>query len=492
MPPIKLINHVTRDLANGAQKLVKDVRATARAVVRDAGDALVQTRAAPKRRRRRNTSSAGVPNMSPPRAGRGAGTSRTRRNRGRSLAGGSAIDTRVVHREEFIGHLSGSSTLAIQTQNLNPLNTVLFPIGSAEALQYDMYRFTRLRLILRSTAGSISSTAAFGTMGIGMVYDADDPVFTTETELLNYDSGRSFKAWAIDTKGDLFVDIDVSAGPVQWRYVQHDGSVPLSDIGTYYAWASANPTTSGIAMQYIQYTVEYKKPRIPNSISAQVINTYFLTNSTAWAFAPLYTGSISVSNGPSFAYLPNADNLYFNTVGYYHVTVTGSSGADATGGTGGVAANGGCAFVVPTGYASALTQNLLTAPSNGVYSVGAGEFWVLVSSLPAYLAAGTYPFNPTTTSSDASTITISKYNYPPSLSAPRPLAATNDVAAIVRRELLAMRGKRELDEHGYITVTEPTHATSKFAAASSSSSSSSSSLPIVTPILRRTPLTVQP
>lgn len=395
------VTHAAKDATQGARKLINDGRQIAQKVIKDVtGTSLRQ--ASSRVRHRHARQDTGVPAPS-----------------------GRKHDSVIRDRQEFIGHLNGSTTLSIQTLDLNPLNSTLFPIGASEAATWEMYRFTKLQLVLVSTAGSVSSTAALGTMGVGMTYDPNDPLLTTEAQMLSYDGGKSFKAWPIDARGkredgELVVDIDINAGPFVWRYINHDSSAPLSSAGTYYCWASANPTTNGIALQYIRYTIEFKKSRTPASLSTSLSSTQCIDVTVASGtsvFSMFPTGSTDTnysSTGPSYVTLAksdSADSLNFTQIGFYHVVWNNQSDhSTVAGNVDAVTVGGAASLLVPTGADNYLTNNVLAVGSTsepGPAQVS-GCVWVIVPALPAGISA---PVMASLSDGDCNgTITITKYS----------------------------------------------------------------------------------
>jgi hypothetical protein len=93
----------------------------------------------------------------------------------------------ITHRE-MVNDVVGSIAFASSYYDVHPLNPVLFPWLSIEALGYEQYEFLGLLACYNSTSGdAVSSTNnALGTVIISTEYDVSRPPFSTKAEMESY------------------------------------------------------------------------------------------------------------------------------------------------------------------------------------------------------------------------------------------------------------------------------------------------------------------
>lgn len=98
-----------------------------------------------------------------------------------------------VSREKCADLVSGGSAYQLlNSQYLNPGNTVLFPRFSGIAKNYEMYRVNHLKFFFRTEAYMASgSVVSAGLIGMATSFDPDAAYFTTMSELENYENSIS-------------------------------------------------------------------------------------------------------------------------------------------------------------------------------------------------------------------------------------------------------------------------------------------------------------
>lgn len=90
--------------------------------------------------------------------------------------------TTVVRGREYVNSVRSTTSFYNQTYLLNPGNKDLFPWLSTQALGYQKYRFRKLNVEYVSTSGSISTTAALGSVVLATQYDVWDNAFMSKRD----------------------------------------------------------------------------------------------------------------------------------------------------------------------------------------------------------------------------------------------------------------------------------------------------------------------
>lgn len=169
-------------------------------------------------------------------------------------------DVRVRHRE-FIADIPGSVAFAVNTFNVNPGLSSIFPWLSLQAPQYESYRIERLHFEFQT----MSSTATPGTVMAAIDYDPGDTAPTTKTQLAAYRHFVRSAPWKDFTHTSLREDLNkrssyfVRTGPVTANQ-----DVKLYDIGNLYIATVGQADTSVVGELYVEYDIKLMTPQLGN------------------------------------------------------------------------------------------------------------------------------------------------------------------------------------------------------------------------------------
>lgn len=168
---------------------------------------------------------------------------------------------------------SGSSPLDIQTFNIQPGNTTLFPWLSQMSNLYQEYRITALILEFRTMSTDYSTNTTLGSVFMGVNYNSNSIPPTTKQQVEMLEGGVSAKP----SQTFLFpIECEKSVNGNVHKYVVYDGAYPsnsfdinLYDWGKLYIGSSGipNPATgpAPLGEVWISYEVMFFKPEVITS-----------------------------------------------------------------------------------------------------------------------------------------------------------------------------------------------------------------------------------
>lgn len=185
----------------------------------------------------------------------------------------------VKYRSEYIVDITGvTGGYTLQTTlAINPGLSGSFPWLSRIANNYDMYRFTRLRLCY------VAKTTSANTGEVNIVFDPDPteapPI--SDAEALQYDTKISTVPWA----AGVYVDVprsDLNRIP---KFLVRDGvvssDVTTYDVGVVYIICSGNLAAVRIGQLWMEYEIEFYAPQIKGTgAMPPKMNSQFILNST--------------------------------------------------------------------------------------------------------------------------------------------------------------------------------------------------------------------
>jgi len=257
----------------------------------------------------------------------------------------------IIKKREFIQTVNGTSNFqVVVTQPISCLNTLLFPWGSSILPQYEEYRLKRATFQYISTSGSISSTAALGSVVMGIVYDPNDNQILDRSTLLNY---NGFKSACADK--NFSVSVDTSHNPLPIRYVSHNTTaVEFNDYAIFYLATDTNPGTSQLGQLWVDYEIEMYVPRPAFANTQQIFQANLVGDGTGDSLGKqLSRQAPNPQAGPAYCYFSGTTNgvLYFASPGFYKINVN----CTAAVGTNGwaytpipAALSGGATYIQPT------------------------------------------------------------------------------------------------------------------------------------------------
>lgn len=226
----------------------------------------------------------------------------------------------IIRKREFIQTVNGTSNFQVVViQPISCLNTLLFPWGSSLLPQYEEYRLRRATFQYVSTSGSVSTTAALGSVVMGIVYDPNDFQILDRSTLLNY---NGFKSVCADQS--FSVSVDTRHNPLPIRYVSHNTTaVEFNDYAIFYLATDTNPGVSQLGQLWVDYEIEMYVPRPAFANTQQVFQTHTLTGDGVSSIGKLMANQApNPVAGPQYCYFSGTTNgaLYFSSPGFYKCT----------------------------------------------------------------------------------------------------------------------------------------------------------------------------
>ncbi len=214
----------------------------------------------------------------------------------------SHTSTYTVSKSELVQKLfappAGSQEIQYR-YSLNPGLLELFPWLSLVAAQFEEYEFKQLMFYYRPMVSDFFSTSGqTGTVAMVTQYNVHDPPFSDLQTALNYDMAAAGKTTGMQRHG---VECNpalnsgspgkfVRLGPIE--NTGYGGSQPdlqLYDLGnTSVIINGTDPTLAGqmVGFLYVSYTVELRKPKLPNKRGETICRDYF--SSKTFYTTPIY------------------------------------------------------------------------------------------------------------------------------------------------------------------------------------------------------------
>lgn len=307
--------------------------------------------------------------------------------------GGTVIRFQEYLRDVFTSSVAGA--FKIETFLINAANAVTFPFLSQIAMEYEQYEFEGLLFQFKSmSADALNSVnTALGSVMMATQYDVSDPIFTSKTEMLNYEFSTSCKPSISNlhmiecapnqTAQSLFYTLNTSAVPA--------GNDPrLYHLGNFsIATTGFQGTNVNIGELHCTYQVRLLKPKLYSNLGLS-IGTSKSTLSGVTDLLPLGTGRTVLGADSIPITITSGTTITFpatNSILHYYVIWIATGGA-------------GVALVYPTltftNCASAAASQL-NIPSAGTVSAQAQMNFAITTSgnglapTVAFSATGTLP-----------------------------------------------------------------------------------------------------
>lgn len=203
----------------------------------------------------------------------------------------SHTSTYTVSKSELVQKLfappAGSQEIQYR-YSLNPGLLELFPWLSLVAAQFEEYEFKQLMFYYRPMVSDFFSTSGqTGTVAMVTQYNVHDPPFSDLQTALNYDMAAAGKTTGMQRHG-VECNPALNSGP-SGKFIRlgpientgYGGSQPdlqLYDLGnTSVIINGTDPTLAGqmVGFLYVSYTVELRKPKLPNKRGETICRDYF-------------------------------------------------------------------------------------------------------------------------------------------------------------------------------------------------------------------------
>lgn len=242
---------------------------------------------------------------------------RTRKPAVKTFANG---DARVVHREyiaDVIGSNDDPSVFKVDGYPVNPGQATTFPWLSKLAVNYESYRFNKLRFIYQPIAPSTTP----GTIMLTFDYDAQDPAPADKKQAASYRSTVRTAPW--QQVDHVSKPEDLHKLPT--NYVRPGFPPPGTDIKTYDI-GNLFVISEGIDAKlydcgelYAEYDVQLMTPVFETSQGLVQVGGTALRNGTSSAANPFGDGLVHVSASSYGFAMNNASQVTFLYPGLYLV-----------------------------------------------------------------------------------------------------------------------------------------------------------------------------
>jgi hypothetical protein len=295
---------------------------------------------------------------------------------------------RLITFKEYVQDIAGSVAFSAASFSVQPGLSNLFAWLAAQAVNYQEYRFSRLRFVYETEKASSTS----GKVMLAFQPDAGDSVPASKQEMLENQFKAANAVWA-----PCALDIPVGEALGPRRYIRSGSLASNLDIKTYdlgnlIVATQGCADTTAIGELYVEYTIELFTPVV--SAAAQAIAT-----------SVVITGAVSISEAAVFGTTPtyagglnataSGNVITFNRVGRYLVnfyidgvglftsfapTLTAPSGGSAAvtiNGISNAAANAGTIATYSCSVSVVTRGTTLTFdPSSQATSISACTAWI--------------------------------------------------------------------------------------------------------------------
>lgn len=313
----------------------------------------------------------------------------------------------IISHREYLGELvsgTGSpSAFKLQSFELNPGNSILFPWGARIAQQFEEYEIRGMIVELKTESSDYAASLSMGTMFMAANYNSSAPPPSSKIQLENYEYSSSSKP-----SKSLIMPIECS--PVN----NTSTHLRIADDGNYegqdklwYDWANIYIGSQGIptagvpiAEIWVSYEIALFKPWVsPQSLPQGNAITAHIHGSNADADAPFGDPVSWTSESSPLFTQTAADEITFPSyVAMYQVTYAAIS-ATASGSNllANFTANGDLEFV---------TNFWSTGSGTGIANAST------LNSTTKYLTTFMVKMNGNETGSPSGSLTLSTLNYP--------------------------------------------------------------------------------
>jgi len=198
---------------------------------------------------------------------------------------------------EKVADITATSGFTNQTYYINPGNSLLFPIFSASAVNYETYiprgQVMGFHFLTQSFVSTGQESSA-GSVTMVVNYDPTDPPFTDQNQMEDYVGmvkGPPFTSFSLNIPiKKLRSSESVKAyfvNPSNNTAAYSTDSPKFYDYGTFQIATNNNTNTGVIGSLYVEYEFEMIKPKL-NNLTATAFNiSHIATNGTSAAATPL-------------------------------------------------------------------------------------------------------------------------------------------------------------------------------------------------------------
>jgi hypothetical protein len=271
-----------------------------------------------------------------------------------------AQNRRLISFKEYVQDIAGSVAFSATSFSVQPGLSNLFAWLAAQAVNYQEYRFSRLRFVYETEKASSTS----GKVMLAFQPDAGDSSPASKQEMLENQFKAANAVWA-----PCSLDIPVGEALGPRRYIRSGSLASNLDIKTYdlgnlLVATQGCADTTAIGELYVEYTIELFTPVV--SAAAQAIATTVaivaavsISNAAIFGTTPTYAGGLNAT--------ASGNVITFNRVGRYLVNLTvGGTGLFTAFAPTLTAPSGGSAATVISGLSNAAAN----AGTYAYYGIG--------------------------------------------------------------------------------------------------------------------------
>lgn len=244
---------------------------------------------------------------------------------------------------ELLTELNGSTGFVNQAFALNPGDVNTFPFLSKLAQYFTEYNFESLRAVFVSqSADALNSTnTALGSIHMATNYNALEPAFTSEAQVLVTPGVTCTKP---STDAVHYIDVMPRNGRetlyIRSSAVYGNADARLDDLGLLQISTAGMQAVADIGKVWIEYDVVLRKPRLAEAGSVGAASFAHIRSSAAGASAsnPLSSAPV-VDSQSTIPVVATATTLTLPYQGYYLITGYWKGSGIAAGPTISVGAN---------------------------------------------------------------------------------------------------------------------------------------------------------
>jgi hypothetical protein len=229
--------------------------------------------------------------------------------------------TNVVCHREYLGDITGSTTMNNVAYRINPADPHSFPWLSTVAQSYTQYKIHGMIYEFKSLTTDFVTAGKPGYVAMATNYNAREAKYTSKMELENSEFSASCKP-TMNLIHGIECAPDQTSMPI--KYLSSGSQVynPQDyDMGNFQIMVGSQPDSSVIGELWVSYCVEFFKPAIPETPGGDV-HSAVVARSTGSGAAPLGTiqlysiGNIRevTVNSTALSFLPLKKTYYLVSV----------------------------------------------------------------------------------------------------------------------------------------------------------------------------------